>query len=113
MSETSTQFANVLECYRPYLRLVGQLMIDRRLQSKVDLSGLVQATLVEALPVQDRWKTWDDASRLAWLRTTFSHNLLDEARKFHADKRAVQNERSLEVLLEESSLRVTRWLALE
>ena len=36
------------ERYRAYLRFLAELQLDTRLQAKIDLSGLVQETLVAA-----------------------------------------------------------------
>ncbi len=100
-----------LEDYREYLRLLAELQLDRRLQGKVDLSGVVQQTMLEAhqaLPERDS----PGADHLAaWLRRILANNLADEIRKLRAARRDVQRERPLEAAIHNSSLRLDAWLA--
>ncbi len=37
-----------LDDYRDYLQLLAQLQLDQALQGKIDLSGVVQQTMLEA-----------------------------------------------------------------
>jgi RNA polymerase sigma-70 factor (ECF subfamily) len=100
-----------LEKYRHYLNLVARVQLDPRLQGKVDLSGVVQQTLLEAyvnLPAQAEWRP---EQRTAWLRRILVNNLADEIRKLKTAKRDRARERSLEDALAASSDRLQHWLA--
>jgi RNA polymerase sigma-70 factor (ECF subfamily) len=111
MSDKSNLGQRRLEDYRDYLRLLAQLQLDPRLQGKVDLSGVVQQTMIEvyqALPECDL----QNADHLAaWLRRILANNLADEIRKLRTAKRDLRRERSLEAAIEHSSLRLEAWLA--
>jgi RNA polymerase sigma-70 factor (ECF subfamily) len=99
------------EQYRNYLQGLGPGLLDDRLQGKVDLSGVVQQTLLEAHRDWEQLAAADPPQRLAWLRRAFANNLTDEVRRFTAAARDAGRERSLEAALEESSARIGAWLA--
>jgi len=103
----------LLERYRKYLGLLARLQIDRRLQGKIDLSGVVQQTLLEAHRALPQVQTKSAADMAAWLRRILANNLADEIRKLSTGKRDVARERSLEAALEQSSSRLGAWLAAE
>jgi RNA polymerase sigma-70 factor (ECF subfamily) len=103
----------VLERYQNYLRWLARLQIDRRLQAKVDLSGLVQQTLLEAYHALPALGARSPAEMTAWLRRILANNLADELRKLGTAKRDIRRERSLEAALEESSSRLEAWLSAE
>lgn len=100
--------ANQLDQYRDYLALLGRLQLDDQLQAKVDVSGVVQATMLEACTSD--WSALAEKERLPWLRRIFSNNLLDEIRKFRTDARDFRRERSLSQHMERSASRVQVWL---
>jgi RNA polymerase sigma-70 factor, ECF subfamily len=101
--------ARNLEDYRSYLRLQAQLDLDPRLQVKLDLSGVVQQTLLEAHQDGARFRGGNDAALLAWLRQILARNLLDEVRKV----RRARFDATLEQSLDESSARLEAALAAE
>src|SRR5438270_31367 len=103
--------AALLERYRKYLALLARLQVDRRLQGKVDLSGIVQQTLVEAYRMLPRFQAKTQHEMAAWLRRILANNLADEVRKLKTAKRDARRELSLEAALEESSARLGNWLA--
>src|ERR1700676_5613363 len=97
--------AGDLERHREYLLLLARLHLDPRLHGKVDLSGVVQQTMLEAHQARP--------CATAWLRRALANNLTDEVRKLTAAARDVQRERSLEQALNASSVRIEAWLAAE
>jgi RNA polymerase sigma-70 factor (ECF subfamily) len=100
-----------LEKYRPYLHLLARLELEPRLQSKVDLSGVVQQTLLEAHRDLDQLRDRTEAQLLAWLRRALANNLTDEIRRAGAQVRAAGRECSLQEALDQSSCRLKAWLA--
>ncbi len=103
----------LLEHYREYLSLLARLQMDRRLQGKIDLSGVVQLTLLEAYRAFPRLNTNSPSDTAAWLRRILANNLADEIRKLNAAKRNVGREQSLEAALEASSTRLEAFLAVD
>jgi RNA polymerase sigma-70 factor (ECF subfamily) len=99
------------ERYRAALHTLARLKVDPRVQAKLDLSGVVQQTLLEAYLARDRWQGGDDGRQLAYLRRALAHNLTDALRYFATAKR----DRDLECPLADaaglSSSRVQEWLA--
>ena len=99
------------EHFRAYLQLLARLQPHPGLQGKIDLSGVVQQTVLEAYQAGDQFQKLNEAQQKAWLRKTLAHNLTDEVRKLRTVRRDVGRERSLEAALEESSARLEAWLA--
>jgi len=98
-----------LERFRAYLTLLSRAQIDPRLQRKIDLSGVVQQTLLEAHLARRRIADWNEAQQAAWLRRLLAHNLTDEVRKLRTAARDVDREQALDA----SSARLEAFLAAE
>src|SRR5438105_3470188 len=111
MSREIQDQSRELERFRAYLSFLARLQLDPRLQGKVDLSGVVQQTLLEAHQAVGQFQHWGEAQKRAWLRQALAHNLTDEARKLRTAGRDVFREQRLEAALEASSVRVEAWLA--
>src|ERR1700730_17336845 len=86
----------VLESFRAYLHLLARLQLDARLRGKVDLSGVVQETLLEAPLAWDRFQVMSQEKQTAWLRKALANNLTDEVRKFATAGRDAGRVQSLE-----------------
>jgi RNA polymerase sigma-70 factor (ECF subfamily) len=102
-----------LKKYRDYLHLLARLQLNPRLQGKIDLSGIVQQTLLEAHQAVEQLRDRSEAEKAAWLRRALANNLTDEIRRLTRGKRANHREQSLEEALEESSAKLQAWLASE
>jgi RNA polymerase sigma-70 factor, ECF subfamily len=102
-----------LDRFRAYLALLARLQVAVRLQGKLDLSGVVQQTLLEAHQAAERLRDRTEAETAGWLRRALANNLADEIRRLEAGRRDVGRERSLEAALERSSARLEAWLAAE
>jgi RNA polymerase sigma-70 factor, ECF subfamily len=107
----SEQNPDSWERYRAYLHLLAQAQLDPRLQPKIDLSGVVQQTLLEAHQASAKGVAGDIQHASAWLRRALANNLADEIRKLQTGKRALPREVSLEQALADSSARLDAWLA--
>ena len=97
--------------YRDYLRLLARLHLDPRLAGKVDPSDIVQQSLLEAHQDLAALKGKTEGELVAWLRTILTRNLLNTARDFTAQRRDVRRERSLAQQVEDSSVRLDKFLA--
>src|SRR5437016_4921285 len=82
MASDSEQSAFPWERYRRYVTVLAQTQLDPRWRGKVDLSGVVQQTLLEAHQAATGLRAKEDGQRLAWLRRILSNNLADELRKW-------------------------------
>jgi RNA polymerase sigma-70 factor (ECF subfamily) len=102
-----------LEQHRAYLGLLARLQVDPGWRGKVDLSGVVQQTLLEAHQAFCEGDRYGPAQKLAWLKRSLANNLTDELRKLRTEMRDVRRERSLEAALNNSSVRLQQWLAAE
>jgi RNA polymerase sigma-70 factor (ECF subfamily) len=99
------------ERFRSYLHVLARSQLEPQFRGKLDLSGVVQQTLLEAHQARERFQDQGEAQQTAWLRTILAHNLTDEMRKLGAAARDVVRERSLEASLESSAHRLGAMLA--
>jgi len=106
-----------LERYRQYLTVLARAQVaDAGLRDRLDLSGVVQQTFLEAHQKLGAFRgqaadSGDSPQLAAWLRQILSHNLADALRTTGRAKRGAARERSIERELGHSSLRLGQWLA--
>jgi RNA polymerase sigma-70 factor (ECF subfamily) len=112
MSEAANNLANSLEQYRNYLNVMAKLQIDPRLHGKIDVSGVVQQTLLEAYQALGRSKLPSVNQQAGWLRRILTNNLADEMRKLTTEKRSVGREVPLDAVTGSSS-RIQAWQAVD
>src|SRR5215831_4943926 len=101
-----------LNGFREYLRLLARLQLRAHIAGKIDLSGVVQQTLLEAYQARDSFPS-SAAQQTAWLRRALANNLTDEIRKLGPRGQQRMEEQSLEQAFEASSARMEAWLARE
>jgi RNA polymerase sigma-70 factor (ECF subfamily) len=96
--------------FREFLSLLARVQCGTRWKGKIDLSGVVQQTLLEAYRSERQLADATDAQRAAWLKQALTNNLADEVRKLTAARRDAGRERSLEMEMAESMSRLERFL---
>jgi DNA-directed RNA polymerase specialized sigma24 family protein len=101
-----------LDGFREYLHLLARLQLRANLAGKIDLSGVVQQTLLEAYQAGEGFPP-GDAQQVVWLRRALANNLTEEIRRLKSRGKKRVAEESLERALEASSARVEAWLARE
>jgi RNA polymerase sigma-70 factor (ECF subfamily) len=106
MTSASEDSGRTLESFRAYLSFLARLQLDSQLRGRVDLSGVVQQTLLEAHQAKERFYRMSPANQAAWLRRVLANNLTDEIRKLGTAARDIGRERTLEQAIEESSSRL-------
>jgi RNA polymerase sigma-70 factor (ECF subfamily) len=111
MDQKAAKSGSDLEKFRSYLDLLVRRRLDGRLQGKLDASGVVQQTLLEAHQGLAGFRGTSEGELAAWLRRILIRNLTDEARKLDAGKRDLRRECSLEQAVEQSSANLMAWLA--
>lgn len=93
------------ERYRTYLEFLVRAETDHRFAGKIDGSGVVQQSLLEA--ASDPAVPLKDAERTrAYLRRLVANNLADEVRRLQTLKRDIDREISIERSLGQSSDRL-------
>jgi RNA polymerase sigma-70 factor (ECF subfamily) len=93
---TQDERSERLDRFREYLTLVANQEVSPRLRGAIDLSGVVQQTLLDAHQAAAQSRT--EAQTAAWLKAILLHNLADEARRQGAQKRDVARAISLETV---------------
>ena len=100
-----------LEQFRNYLMLIARGHVTNPgVRDRLDLSGIVQQTFLEAHQKAGQFRGAGDAELAAWLRRILANNLADAMRGLHRAKRDAARDRSLERELDQSSVRLGSFL---
>lgn len=102
----TTDAAETLGRYRPYLALLVRVHLSRPHRYKLDTSDLVQETLLEAHRKWHQFRGASEAELAGWLRQILAHNIADAVRKQGRAKRDVARE----VALDETLTRIENWV---
>jgi RNA polymerase sigma-70 factor (ECF subfamily) len=94
------------------LHLLARLQLRSSLTGKIDVSGVVQQTLLEAYQAGQGFPAQAE-QQAGWLRRVLAHNLTDEIRRLRSRGRHRVEELSLEQALERSSVRLAGLLTCE
>jgi RNA polymerase sigma-70 factor, ECF subfamily len=87
----------LLEKYRPYLRILAQRLLDQNLAARLDASDLVQQTCLSVLGRLPQFDGGNEGQFIAWLRTIHEHNIQDAIRDhLKTAKRAASREIALD-----------------
>ncbi|MDA1252543.1 MAG: sigma-70 family RNA polymerase sigma factor [Planctomycetota bacterium] len=99
-----------LEDFQQFLTLLARAHLGPQLQSRVDVSDIVQQTLLEAHRKLDQFRGSTEAEMAAWLRKMLSFNVQDLLRAQGRQKRNVAREQSLDASLDETCSRLEAWI---
>jgi RNA polymerase sigma-70 factor (ECF subfamily) len=77
----------LLDAYRNYLAILARVEIDRRLQSKVDASDVVQDAFLHATRAFPHFHGTAEGEIVRWLRQILSNRLVDLVRQFYGTQR--------------------------
>jgi RNA polymerase sigma-70 factor, ECF subfamily len=99
------------ERWRAYLLLLARSQLNAGGPGKIEASDIVQDALLEAVRQRGQFRGTTDAEAAAWLRRLLTGKMVDALRHASADKRDARRELSLDAEIEQSSLRLERFLA--
>ncbi len=97
--------------YRNYLRLLAQTSLDPALQAKADPSDVAQETLLKAHEHFDQFRGDGEGELVTWLKKILANNLADLHRRFRLAGRHVGRERSLDAMVDRSSMALRNFVA--
>jgi RNA polymerase sigma-70 factor (ECF subfamily) len=110
MNDQTTAAATHLEVFRPYLSLLARLQLHTHLQRKLDVSDLVQQTMLQALAGLEGFRGSTDAEIAVWLRKILARQMANVARDLGRQKRDLSRQCSLQAALDDSAARLEQFL---
>jgi RNA polymerase sigma-70 factor (ECF subfamily) len=103
--------AELIEQYRPYLKLLARFKGSRRLQSRLSDSDLVQDTCLSVHCDFSGFRGVTEGEFIAWLRQIMAHVIANHVRDHQRLRRDVRLERQLQNSLNQSSQMLEKALA--
>lgn len=97
LAKTGDELAleRLCKVYGERVRRIVRLRMGRELRSKMESMDLVQDTFISALRGLENFTYQNEGDFLRWLSTIAENRLRDNLKKFHADKRDIRKEMSL------------------
>lgn len=108
---SNDELGEVLEGYRPYLKVLARIRIRDGLEGRLDASGIVQDVFLAALQARDGPAFCRGTNLLPWLRRILANVLANKVKALRAAKRGGDLEVSLHALIERSSARLDAFFA--
>ena len=97
------RLSELIDRYRPYLKLLARLQQDERLRAKLDDSDMVQEVSAQAARDFAKFRGVSEAEFTAWLRAKMAGVAAQSVRHYTRRRRDVQLERELQQALDHSS----------
>ena len=86
----------LFEACRSFVAVIARVQLNRRLQTKVDPSDLVQQSLLEAHRGFEKFRGGTPEEWLAWLKQIVQHNAMDADKHYRGtDRRDLRRERAI------------------
>lgn len=86
----------LLERYIPRIFRIVRTRLGPQLRSKVEVEDVVQAVMVRAVQGIDTFEFREDAALIQWMSRIAHNEIVQQARRFQADKRDARRETSLD-----------------
>lgn len=97
--------------FRAYLRTLARIQIHGGDHCRMDASDVAQEAILRAWRDRAQFRGQTEGEMASWLRAILAHTIANARRSSRRIRRDVRLERSIEAQLEDSSDRVTRWVA--
>jgi RNA polymerase sigma-70 factor (ECF subfamily) len=94
-----------------FLMAMASMAVPAYLRAKFDMEDVVQDALLKVHRNADALTGRSAAERQAYLKKALASVLADQIRRYHSRGRGAGLERSLEAALDDSSARLSQWLA--
>lgn len=97
--------------FRDYLLLLTRMQIREPFRAKIDASDVVQQALLDAHRKREQFRGQTDAELAGWLRQVLASTLYKTQRDLGRAKRDAHRERSIQDMIDASSVRLEKLLA--